>query len=246
MIVAVDIGNSRIKAGVKVEDAIEYRTTETRPFQEAGSYIEKLGIEGEIEGVVLSSVVDELEDTFKEVAVGLCGREPLVVSNLLDTGLTYAIKHPETVGADRIANGVAAYTIAGGPVIAVDIGTAITFTVVGKGAELLGGCIMPGAALMAEALGKRTSRLPVVDFFLPPHVIGKDTEENIKSGLGYGIAGAVERIVAEIRNEIGYTMKTVLTGGMCGIFDGLIRDIDAVDPLLTLKGLFTIYEKNKR
>jgi type III pantothenate kinase len=139
---------------------------------------------------------------------------------------------------------VGGYHTAGGPAIIVDMGSATTLTVVGKDAGFMGGCIMAGVGMMASSLQEKTSKLPEVAFDIPDHVIGRDTAENIHAGLSYGVAGAVERLIAEIKKEIGYTMNVILTGGMCGEFRNLISGIDIIDPLLALKGLFIIYDRN--
>jgi type III pantothenate kinase len=114
---------------------------------------------------------------------------------------------------------------------------------VGKEKAFLGGAILPGAAMMAEALNEKTSRLPKIDLVPPSSVIGKDTANNIRSGIFIGTAGAVERVVDEIERDFGYTIKVILTGGLCEVFWSFIRNVDIVDPMLTLKGLFAIYER---
>ena len=245
MILAIDIGNSRVKAGVQVNGKINHTAVDTDPFADARSYMDKLDIGDKIDAVIISSVVDELYDEFQEFSNILCGSNGIFVDHRLKTGIDLKVDHPEQVGPDRIANAVGGYQVAAGPVIVVDMGSATTFTVVGRDREMLGGSIMPGVNMMATALNEKTSKLPLVEIGVPEHVIGKDTVENINIGLSYGVAGAVERVIAEIKKEIGYTMKIILTGGFSNLFKDLISGIDIVDPLLTLKGLFIIHEINK-
>lgn len=243
MILALDIGNSRIKAGISLNETVSCFAADTRPLRNAADYLNDFNIPGPVEGVVLSSVVEELTERFREFSISQWGCEPVVVDHLLDTGLSYAVRNPEKIGPDRIANAAGSYYSGNGPSIVVDLGTATTITVVGRGASFLGGSILPGALMMAESLAEKTSKLPCVDLVLPRSVIGKDTQENIQSGIFFGIAGAVERAVEEIRKDIKYPMKVLLTGGLCEVFRGLIRNADVIDPLLTMKGLFLIHQR---
>ena len=243
MILALDIGNSRIKAGMAQDKTLRCFATDTRPLRNVRDYLKDIAVPESFDGVVLSSVVDELIGRFREFSIAQWGCEPVIVNHLLDTGLSYAIRNPEKIGPDRIANAAGSYYSGNGPSIVVDIGTATTITVIGRGAAFLGGSILPGALMIAEALAEKTSKLPRTDLVLPKSVIGKDTEENIQSGIFFGIAGAVERAVEEIRKEITYPMKVVLTGGLCEAFRGLIRSADVIDPLVTMKGLFLIYQR---
>lgn len=243
MILALDIGNSRIKVGMAHQEAVTYFALDTRPLRDVSDYISEFNLPEPVEGVIISSVVDELTASFRERLRTQYGKEPFIVNYLLDSGLTYGVGSPEKIGADRIANAVGSYFSGNGPSIVVDLGTATTVSIVGKGAEFLGGSILPGADVMAEALSEKTSRLPRIDLALPRSVIGKDTQESIRSGIFFGTAGAVERVIEEIQREIPYPMKVILTGGMGEVFRGLIRSADAIDPLLTMKGLFLIYER---
>ena len=245
MILAIDIGNSRVKAGVQVDGKINFTAVDTDPFADARSYLDKLDIGGKIDTVIISSVVDELYNTFQEFSNILSESNGIFVDHRMKTGIGLKVDRPEQVGPDRIANAVGGYQVAGGAVIVVDMGSATTFTVVGRDQQMLGGCIMPGVNMMATALSEKTSKLPLVEIAIPEHMIGKDTVENIHCGLSYGVAGAVERVVAEIKKEIGYTMKVILTGGFSNLFKDLISGIDIVDPLLTFKGLFVISELHK-
>lgn len=245
MILAIDIGNSRVKVGQIINDRIITLSADTRPFRDPGAYWKELNINGPVSGIIISSVVDELTDGFREMSRMICTSDPLVLDSATDTGISIKLDKPELIGPDRIANAAGGYHLSGGPVLIVDMGSATTLTVVGKDAEFMGGCILPGAGMMAALLYERTSRLPDVAFDVPDHVIGRDTTENINAGLGYGIAGAVERLIADIKKEIGYTMKVVLTGGMSGHFKDLISGIEIIDPLLTMKGLFMIYDRNQ-
>ncbi|MGW8272829.1 MAG: type III pantothenate kinase [Thermodesulfovibrionales bacterium] len=241
MIVTLDIGNSRVKAGVFSEGRLRVSATRTHPLREPSDYLSELGVRDRVDHVVISSVVTSLTAMFHSFAVGMSSHTPILVDHLLNAGLTYAVAAPERVGADRIANAVGGYRLCDGPVIIADFGTATTLTAVGEDGQFLGGSILPGGCMMAEALREKTSRLPLVDLHVPSAAIGKDTAQNIQSGIFFGVAGAVERLAEEFSREMGYTANLVLTGGMCRMFGQLIRGASRIEPLLTTRGLLEIY-----
>ncbi|MGW8272368.1 MAG: type III pantothenate kinase [Thermodesulfovibrionales bacterium] len=243
MILTLDIGNSRVKAGVFAEGRLRVSAVRTHPLREASDYLLELGVEARVDRIVISSVVTPLTAVFRAFAHEVSPLPPIVVDHLLNMGLTYAVASPEQVGADRIANAVGGYCLFHGPVIIADFGTATTLTVVGGDGRFLGGSILPGCSMMAEVLREKTSRLPLVDLVEPTSALGKDTVHNIQSGVFFGMAGAVERLVEEIGREIGYNMNLVLTGGMCGVFGRFIRGGPCIEPMLTTRGLLEIYSR---
>lgn len=225
------------------EGKLTVSATPTHPLREASDYVSDLGAKAHYDRIVISSVVTPLTSAFREFAHEISPRDPIVVDHLLDTGLSYAVAAPEQVGADRIVNAIGGYCLFNGPVIIADFGTATTLTAVGPNQQFLGGAILPGSAMMAEALREKTSRLPLVDLVPPARAIGKDTAQNIRAGIFFGMAGAVERLVEEMIKEIGYNMNLVLTGGLSGVFGRFIRSGPPVDPMLTTRGLLEIYSR---
>jgi type III pantothenate kinase len=155
-------------------------------------------------------------------------------------------ENPSEVGADRIVNSVAAYEIFGGPVIAVDFGTATTFDCVSKKGEYMGGCLFPGIHISMDALFERTSKLPRVEIARPKHVIGKTTTGALQSGLLYGYAGMVDSMVERIQPELGDDpARVIATGGLAGRIARESNTIEEVVPFLTLEGLRILFEKNR-
>jgi type III pantothenate kinase len=148
------------------------------------------------------------------------------------------------VGADRIVNSVAGIHEYGCPLILVDFGTATTFDAVSGKAEYLGGAIVPGITISAEALFQRAAKLHRVEFIAPKSVIGKDTSSSIRSGLVYGYAEMVDGMVRRIRKEMEGTPRVIATGGNAEIIAAHSDEIEEVSPLLTLIGLRIIYGKN--
>ena len=198
----------------------------------------------EVDDLIVSSVVPPLLPIYERVSTKLFDRPPLVVGPGIRTGMPVRYENPREVGADRIVNAVAAYEMFGGPVIAVDFGTATTFDCVSADGEYLGGVIFPGMLTSLEALFERASMLHRVEIARPKSVIGKTTTGALQSGLLYGTAGVVDSMVERIRKELG-PARVVATGGLAGLVANESAVIERVEPFLTLEGLRLIYEKNR-
>jgi len=199
----------------------------------------------EVTDVILSSVVPPLLPIWERVSTKLFERPPLVVGPGMKTGMPVRYENPREVGADRIVNAVAAFEMLGGPVIAVDFGTATTFDCVSEGGEYLGGVIFPGIHTSMEALFERASMLHRVEIAKPRSVIGRTTTGALQSGLLYGYAGLVDSMVARIRGELGASARVVATGGLASRVAAESEAIERVEPFLTLEGLRIVFEKNR-
>jgi type III pantothenate kinase len=198
----------------------------------------------EVSDVIISSVVPPLLPIYERVSQKLFDRPPLVVGPGIRTGMPVRYENPREVGADRIVNSIAAFEMFGGPVIAVDFGTATTFDCVSADGEYLGGAIFPGMLTSMEALFERASMLHRVEIARPKSVIGKTTTGALQSGLLYGTAGMVDSMVERIRKELG-PARVVATGGLAGLVANESAAIERVEPFLTLEGLRILYEKNR-
>jgi type III pantothenate kinase len=185
-----------------------------------------------------------MQSPLEEMSMNFFGVRPLVVGPGIKTGLSILYDNPREVGADRIVNAVAAYEQYGGPTVVVDMGTATTFCAISARAEYLGGAIVPGLGIAAEALFTRTAKLPRVALVKPKTVIGKDTVSSIQSGLINGYVDLVDGMVKRISNELGDHPTVVGTGGLINIIASESSTIQHVDQLLTLKGLRVIYHRN--
>lgn len=255
MLLALDIGNTNIKVGL-FKSGILYSSWRfmTDKFQTADEY----GIKMEsffnhlkvptssVIGIIISSVIPSMNYTIEHMCnIYFHGRVPMMVSNDLNLGIANKYDHPETVGADRLSNSVAAYKLYGGPCVAVDFGTATNFAVISSAGDFLGGLICPGFRVSADALVESTAMLPKVEFDKPEKVICTNTEQAIQAGIVYGYVGQVEYILRKIENEIGRKPKVVATGGMSGLIASESSYIDIINPTLTLEGLNFIYEMNQ-
>jgi len=152
-------------------------------------------------------------------------------------------ENPREVGPDRIVNAVAAFELHGGPIVAVDFGTATTFDCVSGSGEYLGGAIFPGIHISMEALFDRASMLHRVEVARPKSVIGRTTTESLQSGLLYGYAGMVDSMVKRIRGELGES-RCIATGGLAQRIASESECIEHVEPFLTLEGLRILFEMN--
>ena len=190
-----------------------------------------------VTGICLSSTVPALIRAYEEWAERWTGARLLVLGPGTKTGIPIRYDDPREVGPDRIANSVAALELYGAPCIVVDFGTSTNFDVVSPAGEYVGGVLAPGIEISMDALFARAARLVKVDFVEPPTVIGKTTAAALQSGLVYGFAGQVDRIVEQIRGELGVEARCIATGGLAELIAPHARTVEKVDPWLTLEGL---------
>lgn len=254
-IIAVDIGNSTITLGLfEGFDLIYKERLKTLTLASRGEYSHKINTllsassldVKSVDGIIISSVVPELTEAVFSALQEVTGIRPNILGHDIDSGLSFDVLKPEEVGPDRIANVVGATRLYGNPAIVIDFGTATTLSII-RDNTFIGGTIMPGLEMMAKALNLYTSRLPLVDLMVSDEKIdlpGKDTRENIISGIIYGTAGATERMIGETESREGRQFHVVLTGGFSVIMARFIRRDFFLDPDLTLKGLRFIYERN--
>jgi type III pantothenate kinase len=206
--------------------------------------LERLG-RGNINGVVIASVVPEVNFNLTTLCRKYCNTTPLFVGDKSVTiGTQALVERPEEVGADRLVNTVAAHDRYGGPLIVVDFGTATTLDVVNQDGNYIGGVIAPGINLSVAALHMAAAKLPSINIRRTQQVIGKDTVSCMQSGVFWGYIGLTEGLVARIKAEFGAPMQVIATGGLAPLFEGATDMIDTVDPDLTLWGLRLIYGYN--
>jgi type III pantothenate kinase len=166
----------------------------------------------------------------------------------LDLGIGICYPHPDEIGADRLANAVACAYRIGHPAIVVDFGTAVTFDVLSAEGNYLGGVIAPGLPAMTDYLHEKTALLPRVELIEPPRAVGRSTEEAMLAGAVHGYRGLIREIVARIREEAfgGASAPLVATGGHAELIGSGFPLFDHIDPLLTLRGLLIIAQRNHR
>ncbi|MCH4167395.1 MAG: type III pantothenate kinase [Megasphaera sp.] len=253
MLLVIDVGNTNIVLGVfRGEELLDHwrvSTNRLRTNDEYGVLIRNLfylnGVNSEeIDAIIISSVVPPVMPTLERMCQRYFGLVPLVIGPGVKTGMDIKYDNPREVGADRIVNAVAAYEKYGGPVIIIDFGTATTFCAVDKKGNYLGGSICPGIGISTEALVQRTAKLPRIELRRTKHVICRNTVESMQAGVYYGFVGQVDGLVERMRKELGSKAKVVATGGLAVVIAPETKNIDVVEPMLTLEGLRIIYERN--
>lgn len=251
MILAIDIGNSSINIGFFTHERFLVKNIDTHPVKNPEEYtsifskfLSKSALEKHTLGVIISSVVTGHTEVVAVACERLKPWKLLIVSHAMETGLVFDIPKPDELGADRIANAVAAYELCKGSVAVVDCGTATTISMVGAQANYIGGSIIPGIRLMGESLVKGTSQLQEVPLVPSGSALGTDTIGCIQSGLFHGTAGAIERLISEIEREVGEDMKVVVTGGFGEVISKFLRREHVLRPHLTLEGLKILYTRN--
>ena len=212
MLLAIDIGNTNITLGVfqgeQLRATWRLAPDMNRLADEYGVLmVNLLGHGGfgkdDLDAAVMSSVVPDLEVVFEQVCRRYFDVRPLVVGTGVRTGLRILYDSPRDVGADRVADAVAAIQLYGTPLILVDLGTGAVFDAISKEGDYLGGAIAPGLGIAAEALFRRAAKLYRVELARPKTAIGRNTVSAVQSGLIFGYVGLVEGIIARFKQELG-------------------------------------------
>jgi type III pantothenate kinase len=254
VLIAIDVGNTQTHLGMfrgeELAEHFRFATSRTTTSDELAIRIAALlRLRGmtmdEVDGAVVGSVVPQQDQEWTSLNERYLHGRLLMVTPGIKLGMSIRTDNPREVGADRVVNTLAAFTLYGGPAIVVDFGTSTNFDVVSASGEFLGGVIAPGLQISAAALFGRTARLTRVDLQAPKSPIGRSTVEAIQSGLIYGTAGEVDAIVERVREELDAPDTTVIaTGGLAPVVIPHCRNVDHYAPWLTLHGLRLVYEKN--
>lgn len=259
MLLAIDVGNTQIVVGLFDDDTsigsgelVHHWRVATHPVYTADEFalqlMDLLSLDGldlsAVSGAVIACVVPPIQVALREMTSKRVAGRSLFVEPGVRTGMPVLVDNPREVGADRIADAVAAFERHGGPTIVVDFGTATNFEVVSKKGEYLGGVLFPGVEVSLDALAERAALLPRVDFAPPRDVLGKNTVEQLQSGIFYGFAAVVEGVCEKIKEQVG-PATVVATGGLAPMMLPSTKMIDHYEPWLTLHGLRTIYQRNR-
>lgn len=256
MYICLDIGNTHIYGGVfssskELKVTFRYPTQVSCTSDQLGIFLKSILREHQIEPnhvkqICIASVVPSIDYTVRAACLKFFDINPLFLKVGIKTGLKLSIKNPLELGADRVANAVAALDLfPGKDLIIVDYGTATTFCAVSKGSEYLGGAIIPGIKLSMESLFKGTAKLSAVDIVKTQVALGKTTETQIQSGLILSQIGTTRELIAKLKVEAfpHSNCAVIATGGYAhlledeGLFDEIVPD-------LVLHGLQVILEKN--
>lgn len=267
MLLAIDVGNTEVTLGLfegedlrrsfrvssetrRTADEVELLLRQAFPALEhakarpgrSASRAARGSAAAHAHGAVIGSVVPSQTPLYVDATRRVMGSEPLQVGAATTAGVKIEYRDPHSVGADRIANAVAAFERYGAPAIVVDFGTATTFDVLLKGRRYAGGVIAPGILTGAEHLVRRAARLGAFELKPPPRVVGRSTEESLQSGVFYGAVGKVDSIVRRISEAERIRPTVIATGGLAAAIAAHSATLREVDPDLTLHGLRIIYD----
>lgn len=254
MLLAIEVGNTTTHCGLYEHGSPELRanfrlsTDRDRTPDEWLALLAALlasdGLHpGDIDAVIVSSVVPSVTTWLDEMSRGRLGIAPLVVGPDLALGIELLVDEPEKVGADRIVDCIAAQARYGGPAIIIDLGTATTFDVTDAAGNYLGGVIAAGIGTSLKALSGNAAQLFAVEMRLPDAPIGKTTADQIRSGIVLGHLAMMEGMIGRLRDAVGGAAVTILTGGYAALFAGRSPAFDHVDPDLTVDGLRMIWDR---
>ena len=252
-ILVVDVGNTNIVLGVYDNDRLlrtwRLATVADRTEDELAVTFDNLLAQQDLaledlDALVVGSVVPPLTTALTRMAERYLERPAFAVGPGIKTGVRLRVDNPSEVGADRIANTLAAHRRYGGPAVVVDFGTTTNFDVVSAEGDFLGGSFAPGLEVSAESLFGRASRLFRVPLVAPAAAIGKNTADCLRSGIVFGYVGLVEGLLARIIAELPASPHVVATGGLAPTIAPLAKGIERVDEDLTLDGLRLLYGLN--
>ena len=254
MLLAIDAGNTNIVfalyEGEKMRAQWRAVTQVSRTADEYAVWLgQLLALEGlsfaDLDAAIIATVVPAVLFDLRDMCRKYLKTEPLRVGDpALDLGPRPRVDHPETVGADRLCNTVAAHATYKGAVIVVDFGTATNFDIVSEDGAFDGSVIAPGANLSIEALHQAAALLPRVAISRAQKVIGRDTASSMQSGVYWGYVGLITGLINGIKAEYGKPMTVVATGGLSHLFRPDIPAIEHIDPDLTMRGLMLIHARN--
>lgn len=256
MLLAIDIGNSNITLGwFQAGRLLQRRRAVTAPgatSRELELLLDELlardGLAlGDLNDIVLASVVPSLTRAVEEIADRR--DRPLLIASASKMPIEVRVDSPDSVGADRLVNVLAAGRLHGTPAVVADVGTATTVDAAAGDGAFVGGAIAPGLDLGLEALTSRTAQLPRIDLVPPDRAIGRNTVSAMQSGTVFGyqalVGGLIGRIRAELAADSGVLtgdVRTILTGGLSAApWASAIEGVEVIDPDLTLKGLALLH-----
>lgn len=255
MLLVTDIGNTNIVFGGMEDGSIRFQARiatdrEKSSDQYAMTILKLLALynvdRSEIQDAIISSVVPPVLNAVRTGLTKILGIRPMVVGPGLKTGLNIQVDNPAQVGSDRIVAAVGALVEHQAPLILLDLGTATTIEVVGRGNTYLGGCIIPGVRTALDGLVSHSAQLPSISLEPPKAAIGTNTTECLRSGVLCGAAAMIDGMLSRIEEELGESATVLATGGIAPLVVPLCHREIRLEEDLILKGLSVLYGKNCR
>lgn len=241
MLLTIDIGNTTIAFGVfKAKKLISKWKIPTQEALAKKAILLKR--QKGITAAIISSVVPKVTPIVKKDIVKKFKIHPLVLGENIQAPIRNLYRNPNQVGQDRLVNAVAVKELYGSPAIVIDFGTAITFDLISKKGDYIGGIIVPGIETSIKALSAKAALLPKVKLLPPKTLVGKDTANSMRSGICYGFGALCDGLVLRLKERYG-EQKVIVTGGNAHLITGFSGVCENISPNLTLYGLGIIYEK---
>ena len=256
MILAIDMGNTNIKVGMislKEDSFIREERLMTDPNKTSMEYalmimsiLDFYKVKKEdFEGAIISSVVPPLTGVIATAVKKVLSIEPMIINGSMRMSISLEkLPIPELLGADLIIGAEAAYRLYEPPVIAINMGTATTLSLIGRDGRFEGGLILPGLKTSLSALAQGTAQLPEIDLKHPGSVVTIDTAESMRSGIIYGNAAQLDGLIKRMETEIGESCSVVATGGLARFVIPYCSHAIDIDDKLLMKGLLMLYKEN--
>ena len=242
----VDIGNTNITFGVFENNSLKNIIKISTKFGINEKVLEKEFKNKHFSRCIISSVVEELTNEIKIQIDKFFELDSIILNNKSNFNMNINLESPETVGIDRLINASYAKYKFSTPIIVIDIGTAITFDIVSKEVDFIGGIIMAGLNLQFDSLNQNTSKLPKIEINESKKAIGNSTKNAILSGVIRGTACAIEGLINQCEKELNSKATIIATGGDAQVISNYMnKSFDYIEPNLTLEGLNYLYELNK-
>ncbi len=256
MLLALDVGNSNISAGLFDENRelkflaaldTDSRKTADQIAVDLMNLFQLYHFDiALVTGSIYCSVVPPMNFMIEKALFRLMGKLPLKVGPGIRTGLNIRTEIHNQLGTDIVSGAVAAIEKYEAPIIMIDMGTATTFSFITEKKSFEGGLIYPGVKVSLEALSHRTAQLPDVSLVKPGSIVGKNTEDCMQSGIVYGTAGMIDGIIDRIQPLChGKKATVVATGGNAPVIVKYCHTPIIYDKNLVMEGLYSIYSKNK-
>lgn len=256
MLLAIDIGNSNISVGLFDENReLKFLSSVDTDSKKTSDQIciDLLNIfqlyhydVKDVTGTIFSSVVPPMNFMMEKALTRLFGKPPMMIGPGVKTGLNIRMEVHNQLGADIVANAVAALDKYPTPIIMIDMGTATTVSYISSKRSYEGGLMFPGVYLSLNALSDHTAQLPDISLQQPKNLIGKNTEDCMRNGIVYGTAGMLDGIIDRIRSMIPAEEPTIIaTGTPAPVIVRHCRNKVIYDKYLLMEGLWTIYQKNR-
>lgn len=255
MLLTIDVGNTNIVLGGYLDKELTFvsriSTNATKTVDEYATKIRSILAlnevpKAEIKGAIISSVVPPLNNILKNAVKKVYGVEPILVGPGIKTGINMLVDDPRQVGADLITASVAAYDKFKEPVLIIDMGTATKMMLVNEDGAFVGVSIIPGVEIAMKALTSGTAQLPQISLDAPATVVGKNTNDSMKSGIIYGNAALIDGMIDRIAEEFGKMPVLIATGGVASDIIPYCKHEILIDEYLILNGLRIIYNKNEK